>query len=72
MIENIVAIKRDEKIYIQVSNNIDNPNIFKREIDPLLKIRDAYPKLLLTRTNQEPYQYEGIQIIDVADWLLHD
>ena len=67
-----VAIKRDEKIYIQVSNNIDNPNIFKREIDPLLKIRDAYPKLLLTRTNQEAYQYEGIQIIDVADWLLHD
>ncbi len=67
-----VAIKRNEKIYIQICNNIDNPDTFKREIDPLLKIRDAYPKLLLTRTNQEPYQYEGIQIIDVADWLLHE
>ena len=67
-----VAIKRDEKVYIQVSNSIDDPDTFKREVDPLLRIRDAYPKLLLTRTRQEAYQYEGVQIIDVADWLLHD
>ena len=67
-----VAIKRDEKIYIQVSNSIDDPDTFKREVDPLLRIRDAYPKLLLTRTRQEAYQYEGIQIVDVADWLLRN
>ncbi len=67
-----VAIKRDEKIYIQVSNSIDDPDTFKREVDPLLRIRDAYPKLLLARTRQEAYQYEGVQIIDVADWLLRD
>ena len=30
----------------------------------------AYPKMILTRTRQEAHQYEGIQIIDVADWLL--
>ncbi len=67
-----VAIKRDEKVYIQVSDSIDDPDTFKREVDPLLRIRDAYPKLLLTRTRQEAYQYEGVQIIDVADWLLYD
>ena len=67
-----VAIKRDEKVYIQVSNSIDDPDTFKREVAPLLRIRDAYPKLLITRTRQEAYQYEGVQIIDVADWLLHD
>ena len=67
-----VAIKRDEKIYIQVSNSIDDPDTFKREVDPLLRIRDAYPKRLLARTRQEAYQYEGVQIIDVADWLLRD
>ena len=65
-----VAIKRGEKLYIQVSNSIDDPDTFKREVDPLLRIRDAYPKILLTRTYQEAYQYEGVQIIDVADWLL--
>ncbi len=64
-----VAIKRSEKLYIQVSGSIDDPDTFKREVDPLLRIRDAYPKLLLTRTRQDVYQYEGVQIMDVADWL---
>ncbi len=67
-----VAIKRDAKIYIQVSNSIDDSDTFKREVDPLLRIRDAYPKLLLSRTRQEAYQYEGVQIVDVADWLLQN
>ncbi|MDE7243810.1 MAG: ATP-binding protein [Oscillospiraceae bacterium] len=64
-----VAIKRSEKLYIQVANSIDDPDTFRREADPLLKIKDAYPKMILARTRQEPYQYEGIKIIDVADWL---
>lgn len=64
-----VAIKRSEKLYIQVSSNIDDPDTFRREVDPLLKIKDAYPKMILTRTRQEPYQYEGVKIVDVADWL---
>ena len=65
-----VAIKRSEKLYIQVSGSIDDPDTFRREVDPLLKIKDAYPKLILTRTRQEAYQYEGVQIVDVADWLV--
>lgn len=64
-----VAIKRNEKLYIQVANSIDDPDTFRREVDPLLKIKDAYPKMILTRTRQEPYQYEGVKIVDVADWL---
>ncbi len=67
-----VAIKRSEKLYIQVSGSIDDPDTFKREVDPLLKIRDAYPKMILTRTRREAYQYEGVQIVDVADWLLQE
>ena len=35
-------------------------------------IRDAYPNMILTRTRQEEYQYEGVRIIDVVDWLLAD
>lgn len=64
-----VAIKRDEKVYIQVSDNIADEVTFKREVSPLLAIRDAYPKMLIARTRHETYQYEGVKIVDIANWL---
>jgi hypothetical protein len=66
-----VAIKQGEKTYIQVSYDISDSSTFEREITPLLKVGDAYPKMIISRTYQPEYQHEGIRIIDAAEWLMN-
>ena len=64
-----VCTKQGEQIYIQVAYDISDKKTFEREVDPLLRIKDAYPKMIIARTYQPMWQYEGIQIVDAADWL---
>ena len=64
-----VAIKREEKIYVQVCRQM--PETSDREISNLLKIRDSYPKYVVTLDEYSTGNYEGIQIVTLTDFLLN-
>lgn len=66
-----VAGKGNDLCYIQVSNTVLDENTLRRELTPLQKVRDNYPKLLLTLdTIGAGNNYEGIKQANVIDWLL--
>lgn len=63
--------KKDGLItYIQVADSINDKLTFKREYEPLLQIKDAYPKIVIARTNHNDYLYEGIVVKDITNWLM--
>lgn len=67
-----VAQKQNEKIYIQVSYNISDKDTLNRELAPLLSIKDNYSKVLISRTYEPEHDIEGIDVIDITDWLMND
>ena len=58
-----------EREYYQVAYTVNDEKTLKRELSSLKKIRDSYPKYLLT-TDFDTANYEGIQRLNVIDWLL--
>ena len=65
-----VATRQNEKVYIQVTQEINNEKAEKREYDRLLKIHDNYPKYVLTTNEFAGGNYEGIKTMHIADFLL--
>lgn len=57
-----VVLKNGYKTYIQVSHDISNEETFKREVSPLFSIKEAYPKILISRIKHPEFFYEGIKI----------
>lgn len=65
-----VAVRRGERMYVQVSDDVSAPRTVEREIAPLRQIRDNYPKLILARTGHEAKDWDGIKLVDLATWLM--
>lgn len=66
-----VAEKGEERIYYQVAASVLDPITFSREIAPLHKIRDNYPKFILT-LDDVPLSESGIRTVNIIDFLLQE
>ena len=64
-----VAERSGETAYYQVSATVMSEDTFDREITPLKRIRDNYPKYIITM-DEMPMDEDGIKIINVIDFLL--
>ena len=66
-----VAMKDGKLEYYQVSEITIDKHVLRRELAPLQKIKDNYPKYLLTLdTIFGEMDYEGIQKTNALNWLL--
>lgn len=66
-----MATRKEEKIYIQISERIERAETEKHEYGNLLSIADNYPKYVLQTDEFVGGNYEGIKTIDIADFLLN-
>ncbi len=57
-------------VYYQVAATVRDENTLMRELAPLQKIADHYPKLILTLDEDPEADYDGIRRINALDWLL--
>lgn len=56
----------------QVALTVRDEKVLERELRPLQKTKDHYPKYLLTLDMDLTADYDGITKINVIDWLLSD
>ena len=65
-----VAVNQEGTVYIQVSATVRDENTLQRELRPLQRIKDNYPKLILTLDDDSDADYEGIRRINALEWLI--
>jgi len=65
-----VAERQNERLYVQVTQEIRSEKTAKREYEHLLEIRDNYPKYVLTTDAFAGGNYQGIRTMHIADFLL--
>jgi len=64
-----IATTGGDKIYYQVAASVIDPATFAREIAPLKKVSDHYPKFILS-TDELPMSEDGIRQVNIVDFLL--
>ena len=66
-----VATNQNDKIYVQVTQEIKSEKTQKREYDQLLEIKDNYPKYVVMANDFASGNYQGIKTMNITDFLFH-
>lgn len=66
-----IAEKSGSKVYYQVSASVLDPVTFEREIKPLRRVQDNYPKFIIAMDDISS-DNEGMQQVNVVDFLLEN
>lgn len=66
------ATKTNETIYIQVTESLQSEETRERELRPLQRINDNYPKMILSMDRDFTSSYDGILSLNLIDWLLDE
>ena len=64
-----IAKKNSEIVYIQVALILKEKSTIEREFGNLLKIKDNYPKIVVTLDNYSGSSYQGIQVMHLSKFL---
>ena len=67
---NFVAMREKEKLYIQVTDEVEEEDKLAKALTPLRAIKDSYPKLLIANTGKDEFDVDGIRILDLTKWLM--
>lgn len=65
-----IAEKLGEKQYIQIAPSLNEPQTIEREFGNLAKIKDNYPKMVITLNTFKGNTHEGIIAINLRNFLL--
>jgi len=64
-----VCTRGGETLYVQVAIELSSPETIAREFGNLLKIRDNYPKIVVSGERSFENSYEGVEHIYIRDFL---
>ena len=65
-----VAMDQKRIVYYQVAETVRASETLQRELAPLQKITDHYPKMILTLDEDPEADYDGIRRVNALDWLM--
>ena len=64
-----IAEKKNEKLYVQVTYKMESEKTIKREFEPLLMVRDHYPKYVVSMDEEFQDNIEGIKHINLIEFI---